>query len=97
MENLLFHHEYSDGQCWYDEQACLDDFFEHLPQEEVFDTITCLHGDYEIIQRGLKGDVNWFQEIYDEAINYCISEYVFDGLYTDEEIEDLIIMDEKEG
>lgn len=95
MRNLLFYHEYSDGQFWYNAQTCIEDFLEHLDGEQIFDTISCFHGLYELIQHGLDGDTNWFQEIYEDAVNYCISEYVFDGLYTDDEIEDFIIMDEK--
>lgn len=95
MRNLLFHHEYSDGQYWYNYQACVDDFLEHLDREELFDTISCFYGLYELIQRGLEGDTHWYEIVYEEAIDHCISQYVYDGLYTDKEIEDFIIMDEK--
>lgn len=95
MMHLLLHHEYSDGQYWHNEQTCIDDFLEHLDRNEVFEVITCFHDEYKIIQRGLDGDTSWFQEIYDEAIDHCISEYVYTGLYTDKDIEDFIIMDEE--
>lgn len=96
MTHLLFHHEYSDDQYWYDEQTCINDFLEHLDRQEVFDTISCFHDLNKIIQHGLNGDTSWFQEIYDEAIDHCICEYVYERLYTDKEIEDFIVMDEKE-
>lgn len=95
MKHLLFHHEYSEGQYWYDEQTCVDDFLEHLDQEEIFNIISFSYSLRKLIQHGLDGDTNWFQEIYEDAINYCISDDVFDGWYTDDEIKDFIIMDEE--